>query len=208
VGSISVKVAIQYAAVTPEEPEDWADVGTAETTATVLYQSIDLAAQSPEDRYYFRLGVAAKSGSDVNSRAAVKLSATTNVSGAHLGGKTINTTWGSTSTTVYNSLTGWYPAQVVDKVKAAYSITSQSGLKYALGYRTMNNNLEPAAWGEWETTWTSPQTDNSRRNSGELSEPTAGALDNKLYVQFGLGYIASSSTCTGVVQTEVSVVEK
>ena len=205
-GSVNVTVAIQYAAVTSEEADDWIDLGTAQTQATVAYQAIDLSGNDHDDKYYYRLGIGFKSGGDQNSIGTVKLSATTNVQGAHLGGATIDTKWGST-TTVYSPLTGWYPAQVVDKVKAAYMVTGQSGLEYGLVYRTMNSNLEPTPWGDWETVWDSPQTDNDRRNSGEIDE-TGTNLSNKLFVQFGLGYKASSTLCYGTVKTDVSVIEK
>jgi hypothetical protein len=71
----------------------------------------------------------------------------------------------------------------------------------------MNSSLEPTTWGDWETVWDSPQTDNDRRNSGEIDE-TSGALTDKLFVQFGLGYKASATQCTGKVSTAVSVIEK
>ena len=90
IGTIQVKAGIQFALVTSDDPDVHVAIGTQRVNNGTYFENVTLSSLSPAPNtyYLYRLGLAIHSANDENSSGRVKLTVTTNATGAHVGSTT------------------------------------------------------------------------------------------------------------------------
>ncbi len=187
--------AVQFAAVRTDRPNAGAIIaGTAMSTATATHY---LATLSGSSQFWFRRGVAYRlmTGTKVSAQArlytAFRSCGTIFPPREIVFNPTNNVNLGS-----YFPLTGPFPANGVDKVKAA--IIGLDNLNATLMYDIVGRAFnDPMARGSWASLlgWVSPSptTGDFTANTGEIAVTTL-SLATKQWMELGLGVRKNADT--------------
>lgn len=193
-GNFQWQLAIQYAAVRPDDPTAPATLSQ-QQTGNGEYQTQDVSvATNMGDYRLFRLGIAYNSSQTGMNQADVSLQASWKQIGTDLGTRRVVLSIADTGTK-YEPLTDWVPATFMTKVRAAFvlnSITPSTGhLGYRLAYQTAGTTVaQPGAWQLLEAGMTRPGNGvtYSERNTQDLTLTTGD-----MWFRLGVAYDQDSS---------------
>jgi hypothetical protein len=204
IGNFQGQIAIQTANVRPEMPNAPSLLGSVQSSTTPYCTGAISVASSTAGAMWVRFGVAynLSSGSSLGS-ADVTLIVSDDRCGQVAGNATNTLHTTSTRTNTYVAVTGWIPAIMANKVKAALVATALQGpIQWRLAMRTATTAPElPNAWSTTFDTW---RTTAAEICTGELSTSITGDM----WVQFGIQYILSSGSFGNVIVAATVAVRK
>lgn len=204
IGNFQAQLVIQTADVRPEAPNAPTLLGSALSSTTPYCTGAVSVSSYTAGAMWVRFGVAYNltSGSALGA-ADVTLIVSDDRCGQAAGSATNTLHTTSTATNTYVAVTGWIPAIVATKVKAALVATALQGpIQWRLAMRTATTTPEqPNAWSTTFDTW---RTTAAEVCTGELATSISGAM----YVQFGIQYILSGGSFGNVIVAATVAVRK
>lgn len=188
--TFSMMGALQYAAVTPEQPSAWATVIGSTPLGGSGFQSLT-ATVAPSSGFWVRFGIGVRNTSTTGTPNTLTLqtSFTSNIKsyGKSIGRKSL-TLVSYNSGTQYVPITGWQPALGISKLRGAMVFSGRmldggNAIQVAMCWRTADDVNEPSAW----TAAGSLRTVAALNELWDTGEQTVTAAGNAFQVglQFG-----------------------
>jgi hypothetical protein len=189
--NFNFQLAIQYTAVRGDNPGAPSTLGTLQS-GSVEYQTGDVSvSNNMATNRLFRLGIAYASATASVQSADVCLQASWKQVGTNLGGARVICSLSEPNNVQVRPVTGWMPATIMSKIKAAFTLTSitpaDGNFKYKLVYQTAGTMVQqPKAWTDAELNFTQPTNGTSfdEHNTGEIALTTTD-MWFRLGVSFG-----------------------
>lgn len=197
-GNLVIQVAMQTAAVRPDDPDSPVTVASTQSGAGETCSDVGDVTSGLAGKYFVRFGIAYSLSSGSIGQGDVSLQVAYDACGGVAGSQTLALSTVS-STDSFLPVTGWLASISAEKVRAAVILAGNANIQWKLSYRTATTSVDSP--NAWQTGLEAGYHGTGATNTGDLTPSVSTAM----WVQFGIQYSSSSGGTLAVGNMSVSV---